>query len=323
MRNILFFTYGPSAFEKQHADLVKVLYPEYDCDVWHWTHNLTAATAALLFKKYDSVVTSPAGAHMLHTAFGLPYNRVVCLAHSHNDLLDVLLTGKMASYDFDALLGYVVLCPAHVDVSIAYGIERAPEVLPIGVLVQNYARPAPTELNRIGYFTKPVYRPFTLPKLAAQPELYVYDEDDTGIDIKRGYLAQRVAELTGATLVAGPDIPFFVSEQLYQDVDLVMFCSLTESLPLIALEAAAAGLPALGTNTGIFPALAANGAGGVLPFDPRGFISEAVEVINALRADPKLFQQMCAAARAEGAKHDWSVVKPIWLDYLRSLEYTS
>lgn len=322
MHNILFFTYGRGTLEKPYAELAKILYPEYNCDVWHWTHNLTADTAALLAKKYDVIVTNPAGAHTLNTAFEFPYSRVVCINGTHNDVLEMLITGKMASYDFDALLGYAVLCPAHVDVSIACGVERAPEVLPIGVMTQNYARPAPCELNKIGYFTAPSARPFTLPKLAAQPELSVYDDDAAGIDISRGYLAKRVAELTGVELVVRPDIPFFVSEQLYHGVDLVMFCSLTDALPLAALEAVAAGLPVLGTNTGVFPALAASGAGGVLPFDPSKFIAEAVEVVNALRSTPALFQQMCAAARAEGTKHDWSRVKPVWLDYFRSLQYT-
>lgn len=307
MARILFFFSNQWAFGRIHNDLIKVLYPEHHCDIFCWTNQLTASDVEYLNQKYDIVMTTLEGAHSLHTNFGVPYNKCVCVVHSYWDILTVLTSGALKPADFNRFLGYATICPLLANISFAYGIPRVPGILPIGAFTENYVKtPSPT-LSKMGYFGK------------YERRLNDHAEPNANTDIKRGYLADEVARQSGVELVRQEKVHFLWSEGLYKSVDLVIFCSLTEGLPTIAVEAFAAGIPVLGTDTGIFAQMVAGGGGGVLPLAEDKFVTEAVEVIQALKENPALYQRVCAAALEEGKKHDWAVLKPIWLDYLQSL----
>lgn len=301
MRRILFFVNNNWVFGKIHNALIKTLYPEYLCDIRCWTTNLSDLEAKYFNEKYDLFISTPEGCHHLATQSGIPYDKLVAVAHADWDIHVAVTQNGMTYENFQALRGYAVICPLMQQISFVYGIPRIPAVLPVGVTCADYVRPPSQALNRIGYFGK-------------------YERTlSSSLDIKRGYLAERVAKEAGVELVRQESVHFLVTESLYKSVDLVMFCSLIEGNPYVALESFAAGVPVLGTATGIFPELAKSGGGGILPFEEEEFVANAAEVIRALQENPDLYQRMSTAALAESKKHDWSVLKQTWLEFLQSL----
>jgi glycosyltransferase involved in cell wall biosynthesis len=132
-------------------------------------------------------------------------------------------------------------------------------------------------------------------------------------------LAERVAAATGVTLVQREQIAFPLVDQVYTDLDLVIFCSLTEGNPYMALEAMAAGIPVLGTAVGLFPELAQTGGGLILPTEPDALVHHATALIKALQRDTRMYDLMRQAAAVEGARRDWVVLKPQWLAALAEI----
>lgn len=297
MKRVLFYIHNGWVFGKIHNELIKVLYPDLHCDIVCWSQTYTDQSLKLLNAKYDLFVSTPATCFFLHKTYGIPYEKLVGIVHQDWDIFDPIESKKATAADFAKLRGYAVICPLLTNISFSYGVGRVPVVLPVGVMRSLYAREPATGIRRLGYFGS-------------------MERKDRGIDIKRGYLAQRVAQEAGLELVSCSDLHFLATDKLYSLVDLTIFCSLIEGNPYVALESFAAGVPVLGTATGIFPALAGTGAGAVLPFDEERFVPEAVEVIKALHEDFSLYQKMHQAALMVGETRDWSRIAPLWRDYL-------
>lgn len=297
MKHILFYTHPQWVFGKVHNDLARLLWPEFHCDVMDWAHPLPAYAADIILEKYDAILTTPEGVCTLGT-HGVPPEAVVAVAHSDWDLFYPMTTMGKAPDFYKQLKGFAVICPFLQQLCFTYGISRVPAVTPMGVFTQNYLRPASETLQTIGYFGK------------------VERHGQADVDIKRGYLAKRVADATGLHLFVENNLPFNLTEGLYRRADLVLFCSLIEGNPYVALEAFAAGVPVLGTGTGIFPALAASGGGGVLPFEEDEFVAQAAEVIIAMRENHNLYDLMRVAALEAVKPYDWHALKPTWMEFL-------
>lgn len=311
MRRILFFIDSEWAFGNIHNSLRKCLYPEYDCDVLCWSKSYTAETFKYLNDKYDLFWSTPAGAFALHQRYGVPNEKLVGLAHHDFDISSPVEQSRANNNNyigspkqFADIRGFAVVGKKLLTTSLAYGISRLPAVLPMGVHTRDYVRPMSPDIKRIGYF--------------GRAERF----DHRDFDSKRGKLAIEVAKLTGLELFAPQftqDVHYLATSQMYRDIDLLMFCSLQEGQPCTAYEALAAGVPVLGTAAGVFDELAQYGGGGVLPYDEREFVAQAVEVIEALKADHSLYAKMHAAALSTSRMFDWAVLKPVWLEYLSSL----
>lgn len=311
MRRILFFVDSEWAFGNIHNSLRKCLYPEYDCDLLCWSKVYTPETFKYLIDKYDLFWSTPDGAFALHRMYGVPNDKLVGLAHHDFDISNPVEKSRAANNSyigspkhFADLRGFAVVGKKLLTTSLAYGVSRLPTVLPMGLHVRDYARPMSPELKRMGYFGR----------------LERFDHRD--FDSKRGRLAIEVAEQTGLELVAPQfqkDINYLATSQMYRDIDLLMFCSLQEGQPCTAFEALAAGVPVLGTAAGVFDELAEFGGGGVLPYNERDFVAQAIEVIEALKADRSLYVKMHEAAVRTSWTFDWAVLKTTWLEYLDGL----
>lgn len=292
MKRVLFFIENNWVFGKIVNELVKVLYPEYDCDILDWSKIQPKNDVGWMQQKYDLFVSTPVGCFFLHDTYGVPIEKCYGHAHSDFDIVDALR--RFPKRYFDRLRGYGVVSHFIAQQSTFRNIGRAPTVLPVGVTCRNYERPVSQNVTRLGYFGR------------------MARVDDTA-DIKRGYLAQRIADETPIPLVNRENVHFLVAEYLYRAVDLVIFCSTTEGNPYVAMEACAAGLPVLGTNVGIFPNLTAWGAGILLPMPDDDLVSTAVTAIRSLQNEPALYAQMSQAAKNLSRALDWSVVKQEWL----------
>lgn len=299
MPRLVFFVEDNWVFGKIFRDLTKHLFPHYDADMYDWGQYMAPDVQRYFNQKYAGFVSTPVGCFFLHQEYGTPLERCYAHAHSEFDIDDALR--RFPAEWFQRLGGYGVVSGMIAARSQTAGVPRTPELLPVGVTAANYARdPQRRGLTTLGYFGRK------------------YRSGDTadGKDIKRGYLAEQVAAESGLTLVQRENIPFTLVDQAYTEIDLTLFCSLTEGNPYMALESMAAGIPVLGTNVGVFPELAVTGAGIVLPMDEAEFVKHAVTWVRALQRDERLYNLMCAEARRVGAQRDWAQLKNRWLEAL-------
>jgi UDP-glucose:(heptosyl)LPS alpha-1,3-glucosyltransferase len=89
---------------------------------------------------------------------------------------------------------------------------------------------------------------------------------------------------------------------LYQLADAFVFPSSYEAFPLVALEAAASGLPILATPVNGVRELVREGENGFLISREPGAIAEC---LNQLAADPQLRERLGAAARRSALEYSW------------------
>jgi glycosyltransferase involved in cell wall biosynthesis len=291
VKRVLFYFEDNWVFGKIFREAAKYLYPEYDCDLLDWSKGYDAETIAGLQQKYDLFCSTPVGCFFLHDAYGIPLHKCYGHAHSDFDLVDALR--RFPKRYFGELRGFGAVSPYIIERAQFRNIAREPAWLPVGVTTQNYQRPAPTTVRTLGYFGK----------------MARVDDHD---DIKRGYLAKRVAEMVPLALYHREHVHFLAADRLYQHVDLVIFCSTTEGNPYVVLEAAAAGLPVLGTAVGLFPEHCQRGAGILLPTPDDLFTTRAVMAIRALQNEPARYDQMRQAALTAAQCYDWSAVLPHW-----------
>lgn len=296
MKRVLFFIENNWVFGKIFNELTKHIYPRYDCDVFDWGKIQEKENTDRMQQKYDLFFSTPVGCFFLHDTYGIPLDR--CYGHVHSDFDIVDALRRYPKHYFEQLCGYAVISEPLRYVSFSHGVQRVPGLLLVGVTCANYQRPPPEKIERLGYFGRMTRK-------------------DSDFDIKRGYLAQQVAEQAKLEFWHHEQVPFFVADRLYHEVELVMFCSLVEGNPYVAIEACAAGIPTLGTAAGLFPDIANKGAGIILPMNETAFVASAIKEILALQNEPALYAHMCAAAAEVGKTFDWSIIKHAWIEELQ------
>jgi glycosyltransferase involved in cell wall biosynthesis len=302
MKRILFYIENNWAFGRIHNDLIKTLYPDVHCDIIDWRIGYSSTDVEYFLKKYDYIITTPHGAMVLDTSYKLPLNKMGAISHSNMDIKHIIFEKKLGAEYFNKFKSYGVISPIVRTMSIAHGVYRIPHILEVGCFTNIHRKNQSKELRSIGYVG------------AIQKNI----DANESVDIKRGRLVEKVAEITGLPLIQQKNLHFLCSEELYC-FDLLMFSSLTEGLPTVAIESIASGIPILGTHTGIFPSMAECGAGIILPFEENLFIDKAVDVINDLKLNPEKYQNMCSLALEESKKYDWSVARNSWLKFIESL----
>jgi L-malate glycosyltransferase len=99
-------------------------------------------------------------------------------------------------------------------------------------------------------------------------------------------------------------------EHILPETDLALVTSRHESFSLVALEAAASGVPVLATAVGGLPELIVDGVTGAL-HDP-GDTATAVAAACAMLADPDRHAVMARSAAAHAARFDAAAVVPVY-----------
>lgn len=298
---LLFYFENKWVFGKIHNELIKVLHPDIYCDILDASVEIMSDKMMLFLNKYDYIVTTPwAGITVLHKKGGIPLDRIIAIAHGDLDISAATRDGA-TSQDFDRLAGYAVISNTISKFSKKKKIKRVPHILRVGVFTDLYNKEVPAEINTIGYVGS-----------------YSRLEDD--IDIKRGYIAKKIADKLGLNFVHVHGINFLTIEQMYKDIDILIFCSLTEGNPYSALEAFASGIPVIGTDVGVFKKLASSGGGFVLPTSENKFIAQACETINLLKKNTSDYVKSCICAKIQSKIYDWSKLRHEWINYFLSLE---
>lgn len=298
---LLFYFENKWVFGKIHNELIKVLHPDIYCDILDASVEIMSDKMMLFLNKYDYIVTTPwAGITVLNKKGGIPLDRIIAIAHGDLDISAAIRDGAI-SQDFDKLAGYVVISNTISKFSKKKKIKRIPHLLKIGIFTDLYQKEVPGEIKTIGYVGS-------------------YSRLEDGIDIKRGYIAKKIADKLGLNFVHIHGINFLTIEQMYKDIDILIFCSLTEGNPYSALEAFASGIPVIGTDVGVFKNLANSGGGFILPVNEDKFIAQACETIKYLNKNISEYAKSCICAKIQSKIYDWSKLRHEWVNYFLSLE---
>lgn len=104
--------------------------------------------------------------------------------------------------------------------------------------------------------------------------------------------------------------------RLYTAADLLVLPSSYESFSLVALEAAASGIPLVATDAGVMGEIIGNGDGGVLVRPDSGDVAAA---LRDLAGDPALRARLGATARRRVSSYTWDRSVETVLDLYRRL----
>lgn len=297
MKKVLFFIENAWAFGTIHQALSKVLYQHgILADVLDWGSGYPQADMDLINQNYDYYVTLPEAVDTL-LSYGIPLEKMILVAHGQWDLLRGNELSGVSIYD--KVHAYAVVSEQLKQKSQEFGISRIPHVTPLGIIVDTFVRPIPKQLSTLGYASSFEHKNFA------------------GADIKRGHLAETVAEKTGLKLVINTKHHYLGMPSFYASVDAVIMTSTEESVGLPMLEAAAAGRLTVGTPVGYY-AQNAQPSGGILaPLDEADFITEVTKKLLEYKQRPAEFRKACIKLQAYAKEHyDWSDRIEPWVHLL-------
>lgn len=303
MKKILFYIQNTWCHGRIHNDLIKALWPDIYCDILDWTKGYSIEEYRYFLKKYDYIITDTYGAEFLNINYHISPNRIGIIAHSNDDILHITKKSELGEKYFTDFKGYATVSSTARTFSLAHGVQRIPQVLKIGCFNNLSFKNSSEKLEKIGFIG----------------EIEIERQKNSKTFNKRGFLVQKVCELTGLEFVNIKNLHFHAASEFYNSFDLLMFASLMEGLPTVAIEAFSCGIPVLGTDTGIFSQMASSGGGVILPFEEEKFIDEGVKIVNFLKQNPKEYQKMCSTALEESKKYDWSVARTSWINFINSL----
>jgi SAM-dependent methyltransferase len=298
MKKILFFIENKWAFGRIHNDLIKTLYPDIHCDIIDWCISYDYADVPHFMDTYDYIITTPHGGFILDTSYKIPPRKIGIVAHSNSDIEHITITQNLSQDYFNEFKAYAVISPIIKEFSISHGIQRIPHVLSVGCFNSIYKKNTSKTIKKIGY---------------------IGGFHRHRSDIKRGELVAEVAKKLNLQLVHHHNRHFLCCASMHCDYDILMFSSTTEGLPTGLLEAFSCGIPVIGTHTGVFPELAKSGGGIILPFDENAYIEQSVSAIKYLIENPDKYQEMSVCALEQSKKHDWSIARNKWIEFINSM----
>jgi len=298
MKRIAFFTYNEWAFGSIHKALIKELYKNgIDSNIIDWNIPYSREEFNAFMDTYDVFVTVPGNAVTALLSYGVPYSSIIAIAHGRYDIQFGLSEGN----DFNAFHAYGGVSSDLSVFSQQNGINKEFFVVRNGINFDEFYRPVAEQLNVIGYSG-------------------VIEKENPHSNIKdwkRGYLVKEIASKTDTKLILPTQRSHLAMSAYYKDIDCLMVSSTEqESCGLPLLEAAAAGRLPISTLTGINRDFD-KPAGIILPMDEELYLSGGINLINTLKQNSHLFNQLCTNAQ-EFARmyYDWSVVLDGWITLL-------
>lgn len=296
MKKIVFFTQNNWAFGNIHNGLEKVLY-KYGIfsNILDWTVPYPIGMMSMLLKTTDLFMTTPDAVGALHS-YNIPYEKMLIVAHGEWDILRA--KELLGDFIFDKTRNYGVVSKFLKDKSFEHGVEKIPEVLPLGVFTDYYFSHIRTDLKTIGYagaFARENWR---------------------GVEIKRGNLALEVAKKTNTYFLKHEFYHWLSMPSYYKMADCVFVTSLEEGASLPLLEGGASGCVIFTTPTG-YAYEKENKFNYVLPFNSIDLVKMAVEKINILKNDSKLMKEESEKIYTFIRENfDWSVCGERWAKFI-------
>jgi hypothetical protein len=276
--------------------LCKHLHPlGYIVDILDWQTNHTAHIKRFL-SYYDLFATALDGVPILADIYGVPYDRMVGIAH-HELEIRMLIERKGIDV-FDKLASYGVVSEFVYCASLMRGVPRIPMVASLGINYADFHSDIPERLATVGY--------------ASSMSVKTY-----GVEWKRGDLAEAAAREAGlAFKVAGwtgNQISFHDMPEFYRSVDAVVTSSISEAAQLPVMEAAAAGRLVIGTPVGHFPQKAYQGGGILAPIEAEKFKTFTAETLRYYKDNPAAYVDKCRSIQEAARKFDWQYAIGDWV----------
>lgn len=296
---IAFFTYSEWAFGAIHNALCKELYRlGIYANIIDWNKQYSQLEMDAFLELYDVFVTVPGNAVPCLLSYGVPYDRIIAIAHGRYDIQSGISHGN----DFNAFKKYGGVSPDLQEYSRMLGIDREMGIAMNGIHFDYFYEKPQTKLTNIGYGGVLEYK----------------NPLDQGKDIKRGYLIKQVSDRTGIPVNVVTPRSYMSMPSYYKNVSCVMVSSTEESCGLPLMEASAAGRLPLSTPVGVardYP----NGPCIVLPFDDTDYVERSFSVLSTLKGDSYQYHLNCVEAQDFARQnYDWSI--RIW-DWVKLLAY--
>jgi glycosyltransferase involved in cell wall biosynthesis len=289
---LLIYTYPRWAFGQLHNGLAAALRERgWTVTLLDWT--VPQPSVAAEIDRHDHVMTVFDGPQAL-ASYGIPREKITLVAHAEFDIQGLIAIDGVDS--FNRYKHYGVVSDSLACSSIALGITRIPTVVRTGVEFEKFRRPIPWQLKTVGYTAR------------------MERKTNSGVEQKRGAVAQACAEEAGLTFKRIENLPIEAMPDFYASVDALVMPSLQEGSPLPPREAAAAGRLVIGTPVGDFPRLAYEGMGILGPLDAKRFQRFAVEKLLAFKNDPRAFQAKCTTGQEAAKGRDWANVVDDWIE---------
>jgi glycosyltransferase involved in cell wall biosynthesis len=292
-----FYTYPEWAFGSIHNALSKELY-KYGiiANIVNWDADFSFEERVEIGKIYDVFVTVPGNAvSYLMETYKVPPEKIVAVAHGRYDVE----YGIKEKNPFSQFKGFAGVSPDLQRHAMRLGIKRKMDIVKNGVHFDYFYQSVSENMSTVGYGGAFKYQNFSRTE-----------------DIKRGYLAEILAQNTNLPFYPSPKRSFLSMPSYYSKVDCVVVPSLQESCSLPLMEAAAAGRLPISTCVGVardfegYPGI-------VLPMNEEKFIREGMEVIARIVKSPKLHKELCQTAQDYARENfDWSVTIDGWVKLL-------
>ena len=298
---LLFFIDPNWAFGTIFTPLTKHLTARgWQADVLSWYVGYRLDEMQMMASNYDRIVTVASGLKVLLHDYQIPPSKIIVSNYSDYDITKAQQEGLPPV--FNEVAGYFV--PSHnlLSISLAMGITRIPQVLPIGLEMKRYEGVVPQSLKVVGYGTAYARK------------------NHFGVEFKRGALAEKCAKAAGLEFKAATSYNYLAVPAYWQTVDCLLASALYETAPIPQLEAAASGRLVLTSAVGNTAELACDDICTILPSNEADFEEVAVEMLRRLAMEGEWFQKRCAKAREGVSRYDWANVIGQWMKFFQSCQ---
>lgn len=297
MKKIVFYTEPEWAFGVIHHELTKYLFAHgITANVMPWSKQYSQEEIAETADNIDYFVSTPYGIARLIDHLGVLPEKCIAVAHA---VLDLQCLATFSLDNLARLHAYSVVSEWLVKQSQQVGINRTPQLTPIGINYHAFYHKPSKELHTVGYAG------------AINP-------DNIHRHIKRPWLAEQATQQAGLAFKAAHTYhnTWITMPGFYQSVDAVVVSSTEEGAGLPALEASAAGKLVISTPVGLWLAKAGT-SGHTVPIIDGQFLEETTALLIFYRDNPTAYQAKCCATQAHAWQYDWSNVIILWVELFK------
>lgn len=296
MKRVLFFTQNRWAFGSIHHALCKELYKfGIYANLLDWTVEYTRKEFDLLNETYDFFVTMPDAVLGLHYRYGIPLEKIVCVAHGQ---WDILLARQQADMDFyPRLHKFAVISQILKDKCNEWNISIDPVIAKLGLHFDLFYDKPSLSLNKIGYGGSNETNNFF------------------GQEIKRPKLVESVvSDMEGLELVKHEFYNYMCMPAYYKSIDCIIMSSIEEAGGLPIMEAAAAGKLCIGTPVGYFKENSKNGGGIHVDIEENNFLLQVTDILQYFKNNNEEYYKKCLDIQEYARyNYDWSKVIDQWV----------
>ncbi len=300
-RKVLIYGYTKWSHGRVYYDVARRLHERgyvvdiLDWQVGHWDY------FEKLVSSYDFVMTALDGVRPLVEEYRLPFEKIIAISHSEFDIR--MLVEAMGMEAFERFASYGVVGEFLYCASLTRGVKREPVIAQIGVDYDEFYSEPSERLEAVGYGSSIAVETF-------------------GVEWKRGNLAEAAAKRANLPFKVagwtGEQTSFHDMPDFYRSVDAVLVSSLTESGPLPAIEAAAAGRLVIGAPVGHIPRKAYEGGAILAPIEQEKFVAFCAETLSYYRDRPGEYVKKCLDIRESAQNFDWRYCIDGWIDLIEA-----